>query len=275
MTGKYFKIHTNFMKLPFCKYHGAGNDFIIIDNLSGQYHLSGNQIIALCHRRFGIGADGLMLLERADAPWSYAMSFFNSDGTRGTMCGNGGRCLVAFAAQLGIESHYFTAIDGTHRAFLLERKDNYSKVQLGLNDVHQVRHYQQDSYVVDTGSLHLVRFVPDVKAVDIAAEGPYWRHHRDFGKEGVNVNFVEILDQGCLFVRTFERGVEDETWACGTGSTAAAIAALEHTGTGLNHWHIQTKGGNLEVSYQKINTVFTEVFLIGGAVRVFEGVTEI
>ena len=263
------------MKLPFCKYHGAGNDFIIIDNLSGQHHLSENQISALCHRRYGIGADGLMLLEHAESPWSYAMGFFNSDGTRGTMCGNGGRCLVAFADHLGIENHYVKAIDGTHQGFVLERKDNYSKGQLRLNDVHGIRHYQKDSYVVDTGSMHLVRFVPDVKAVDIATEGPYWRHHRDFGKQGVNVNFVEILDEGCLFVRTFERGVEDETWACGTGSTAAAIPALEHTGKELNHWHIQTKGGNLEVSYKKKNTVFTDVFLTGGAVRIFEGVVEI
>ncbi|HNR27880.1 MAG TPA: diaminopimelate epimerase [Bacteroidales bacterium] len=263
------------MKLPFCKYHGAGNDFIIIDNLSGQYELTSFQISALCHRRFGIGADGLMLLERADAPWNYSMAFFNLDGTSGTMCGNGGRCLVAFANHLGINKHSFTAVDGAHQAYVIENKDNYSRVKLQLNNVDGIKPYQKDYYIVDTGSMHLVCFVPDVKAVDIATEGPYWRHHKDFGKKGINVNFVEILDTGCLFVRTFERGVEDETWACGTGSTAAAIAASVHTGTGLNHWHIQTKGGNLEVSFQKNDNAFTEVFLTGGAVRVFEGVMEI
>jgi len=272
---QYFKIHTKYMKLPFCKYHGAGNDFIIIDNLQGTYHLSRQQINSLCHRRFGIGADGLMLLEKADPPFGYSMNFFNADGTEGTMCGNGGRCLVAFAGSLRIGKHHFSSVDGSHRADIIETEGNSSKVRLQLNDVDEVSKYAIDSYVVDTGSLHLVRFVKDVQAVDIAVEGPFWRWHNDFGKEGVNVNFVEILDPGCLFVRTFERGVEDETWACGTGSTAAAIAAHVHTGSGLEHWFIQTKGGNLEVEFDHAASSFREVFLTGGAVRVFEGVAEI
>lgn len=263
------------MKLPFCKYHGAGNDFILIDNMSGDHQLSGNQINTMCHRRFGIGADGLMLIESAPLPYSYSMNFYNSDGTAGTLCGNGGRCLVAFAESLGLKDHFFYSIDGAHRAYILEKSGNYTKVRLELNDVEGVRNYDGNSFVVDTGSLHLVKFVSDVQAVDVASEGKFWRWHKDFGKEGINVNFVEILDREYLFVRTFERGVEDETWACGTGSTAAAIATSVFTGNDLTRWFIQTKGGNLEVEFQKKDNSFRDVFLTGGAVRVFEGEVEI
>ncbi|MDD4168199.1 MAG: diaminopimelate epimerase [Bacteroidales bacterium] len=263
------------MKLPFCKYHGAGNDFILIDNRSEKYHLSENQINTLCHRRFGIGADGLILLEKAPLPFSYFMNFFNSDGMAGSMCGNGGRCLVAFAGSLGLNSHHFCAIDGAHHACILEKSGSHTKVRLQLNDVGKVSIYDGNSFIVDTGSLHLVRFVSDVQAVDVASEGKFWRWHKNFGKEGINVNFVEILDQGCLYVRTFERGVEDETWACGTGSTAAAIAASVFTGKDLTRWFIQAKGGNLEVEFRKNETTFGDVYLTGGAIRVFEGVAEI
>ena len=270
-----FKIHTKTMKLPFCKYHGAGNDFILINNLSGNYRLTEKQINALCHRRFGIGADGLILLEKEEPPYGYFMNFFNSDGTEGTMCGNGGRCLVAFADSLGLKNHYFRSIDGPHTGQVLERTGQYTKVKLQLNNVENIRIYDKNSYVTNTGSMHLVKFTDNVNAIDIAVEGPFWRWHRDFGKEGVNVNFVEVLDHGCLFVRTFERGVEDETWACGTGSAAAAIAASAHIKSNLDHWFIQTKGGNLEVEFTQNEDRYSDVYLTGGAVLTFEGEVEI
>ncbi|HPJ55209.1 MAG TPA: diaminopimelate epimerase [Bacteroidales bacterium] len=263
------------MKLPFCKYHGAGNDFILINNLSGDYHVTEKQINALCHRRFGIGADGLMLLERDEPPYGYFMNFFNSDGTEGTMCGNGGRCLVAFADSLGLKNHFFRSIDGPHTGLVMEKSGQYAKVKLQLNDVERISLYDKNCYVADTGSLHLVKFTDNVKDVDMAVEGPFWRWHKDFGEEGINVNFVEILDNGCLYVRTFERGVEDETWACGTGSAAAAISARMHTKSLLDHWFIQTKGGNLEVEFRQNGDSFADVFLTGGAVRTFEGHAEI
>ncbi len=263
------------MKLPFCKYHGAGNDFILINNLSGNYHLIKRQINALCHRRFGIGADGLILLEKDKPPFDYFMNFFNSDGTEGTMCGNGGRCLVAFADRVGLKNHNFRSFDGPHTGQVLERTGLYAKVKLQLNDVNKISLYDKNIYVTDTGSLHLVKFTNNVKDVDIASEGPFWRWHRDFGEEGINVNFVEILDNGCLFVRTFEKGVEDETWACGTGSAASAIAAWAHTKSKLEHWFIQTKGGNLEVEFRQNGDGFSDVYLTGGAVLTFEGEVEI
>lgn len=263
------------MKLPFCKYHGAGNDFILIDNRKGNIKLTSKQIQSLCHRRFGVGADGLILLESAQAPFQYYMAFYNSDGTEGTMCGNGGRCLVAFADKLGITDHHFLAIDGEHSAFVLEKSGNNTLVKLQLGDVEEVQTYEKNSYVVQTGSPHLVRFVPDVQAIDVHTEGAYWRSHPDFGTKGVNVNFVEILDQGCLYVRTFERGVEAETWACGTGSVASALAVHVHTNSQLVHWTIQTKGGNLQVEYAPENTGFKKVFLTGGAVLVFTGYADL
>lgn len=270
-----FKFHTKSMKLPFCKYHGAGNDFILINNLSGNYRLTEKQINALCHRRFGIGADGLMFLEKDEPPFGYFMHFFNSDGTEGTMCGNGGRCLVAFADSLGLKDHYFRSIDGPHTGQVLERSGPYAKVKLQLNDVKKIRQYDKNSYVADTGSLHLVKFIDNVNNVDMASEGPFWRWHKDFGEGGVNVNFVEVLDNGCLFVRTFERGVEDETWACGTGSAAAAIAASAHTKSRSGHWFIQTKGGNLEVEFRQKGDGYAAIYLTGGAVLTFEGEVEI
>lgn len=263
------------MLLPFCKYHGAGNDFILIDNLKGDIRLTSEQISSLCHRRFGIGADGLMLLETAKKPYDYYMAFYNSDGSEGTMCGNGGRCLVAFADRTGLKSHDFLAIDGEHHASILEKSGNYSRVKLQLGNIDQVREYEKNSYIVNTGSLHLVRFVPNVQAVDVATEGAYWRNHSSFGKEGINVNFVEILDPGCLFVRTFERGVEAETWACGTGSVASSLAARVHTQSDRNLWNVQTKGGNLQAEFRPRGVGFDNVFLTGSAVMVFQGNLEL
>ena len=165
------------------------------------------------------------------------------------------------------------AIDGEHQASVLEKTENNTLVKLQLGDVKEISKYKENSYVAQTGSLHLVHIVPDVQAVDVHAEGSYWRHHSDFGADGINVNFVEILDQGCLFVRTFERGVEAETWACGTGSVASALVASVHTAM-VDPLELQTKGGNLEVDFQ-LRVPFNQVFLTGSAILVFRGEAEL
>ncbi len=217
------------MKLKAYKYHGAGNDFIVIDNRSLNLNLSKEIIHQLCDRRFGIGGDGLMMLE-SSVRYDFSMRFFNSDGGEGTMCGNGGRCLVAFAAHCGIKNFEFEAIDGLHKAELLEFSPNECQVRLGMIDVSEVKEYSPKSYFLNTGSPHLVNFVENLKDFDVQEQGKLWRNHPLF-PGGTNVNFVQIdwgqvLNTGTsiLSIRTYERGVEDETYACGTGATAAAIA---------------------------------------------------
>lgn len=211
------------------KYQGAGNDFIIFDNRSGEISLSKEKINNLCDRRFGIGADGLMLLESSDR-YSFSMRYFNSDGGEGTMCGNGGRCLVAFAARMGIKNFDFEAIDGPHSAVIHQYSDTVSVVELGIIDVSAIREYSPKSLIINTGSPHLVIFVEKLKDFDVIGQGKLWRHHPHF-PEGINVNFVQggwgrssISEDADIAVRTYERGVEDETYACGTGVTASAIA---------------------------------------------------
>lgn len=217
------------MKIKAYKYHGAGNDFIIIDNRSLNITLSREIIHHLCDRRFGIGGDGLMMLETS-VKYDFSMRFFNSDGGEGTMCGNGGRCLVAFAAHCGIKNFEFEAIDGLHKAELLEFSPQECQVKLGIIDVSEVKEYSPKSFFLNTGSPHLVIFVENLKDFDVQEQGKLWRHHPLF-PGGTNVNFVQVdwgqvLNTGTslLSIRTYERGVEDETYACGTGATASAIA---------------------------------------------------
>jgi len=258
------------MRLPFFKYQGAGNDFILLDNRSGDIRLDTEQVAGLCHRRFGIGADGLMLLEAA-ADADFHMVYYNADGHESTMCGNGGRCIAAFAARLGLirDQASFTAVDGRHRAELLPD----GLVRLEMQDVQEIRH--EDGYdLLHTGSPHYIKWVADVQAVDVFREGRAVRSLPAFRPKGINVNFVQRLDDS-LWVRTYERGVEDETLSCGTGVTAAAIAASGEQ-TGAFHTRIQTPGGTLEVSFRK-DTPHTarEVVLTGPAVFVFEGVKDV
>jgi len=217
-------------KIKFSKYQGAGNDFVLVDNRSGFF--DGNDTVLvkkMCDRRFGIGADGLMLLEGAENA-DFRMRYFNADGREGSMCGNGGRCIVAFARDLGIvaEKAAFLAVDGAHEAAIVS-----GQVDLGMVDVREVaREDDGDFYLLDTGSPHLVREVTGLRDVDMATEGHRIRNSPRFRKAGVNVNFVEREGDG-YFLRTYERGVEGETLACGTGATAAAMVfALAENKTG-------------------------------------------
>ena len=232
--------------ITFYKYQGTGNDFIIIDNRNGEIHLSKQEVEQLCHRRFGIGADGLMLLDAQDG-YDFAMKYYNADGNESTMCGNGGRCLTRFAKDCGIErnEYRFLAIDGEHKAIFATN----GWVELKMNDVLKTETFQND-FVLNTGSPHYVQKVSDENIIDVFKEGRIIRNSPVFIKEGINVNFVAIKEDG-LYVRTYERGVEDETLSCGTGVTAAAIA-LGKKMEGLNIVSINTLGGKLQVKFNAI-----------------------
>ncbi len=221
------------MGLIFYKYQGAGNDFLIADNRDGSLHLTQEQIVALCDRRYGIGADGLMLLEDS-AEHDFRMVYYNSDGSGGMMCGNGGRCMVAFAADMGVTHFDFEAADGFHTAQILEASQGVKTVRLKMKDVASIELHKELSgvvvpssgYFLDTGTRHYVRFVADLDSYDIVSEGRDIRYHaKELQPVGANVNYVEPSN-GILKVRTYEKGVEDETFACGTGIVASCVAAF-------------------------------------------------
>lgn len=253
--------------MHFHKYQGAGNDFILIDNRSGEIQLSTEQIRLLCDRRFGIGADGLMLLNRRDS-YDFEMKYFNADGHAGSLCGNGGRCIVRFAFDLGIkkETYHFLASDGDHQATILPN----GQISLQMLDVTDIRS-DQDEYILDTGSPHVVRFVEGLDELDVFSLGKSIRHEPRFAPKGINVNFVERTDRAeRIRVRTFERGVEDETLACGTGVTACALALAIQDQKSMNTI-LDACGGTLQVEYQTSDfKTFTNIRLIGPAEKVFE-----
>ncbi|HEV7333521.1 MAG TPA: diaminopimelate epimerase [Flavisolibacter sp.] len=259
------------MVLNFFKYQGTGNDFVILDNRNGQIHLTRDQVAFLCDRRFGIGADGLMLLN-SHPDYDFEMKYYNADGGESTMCGNGGRCLVKFAADSGIDraEYRFIAIDGEH----LARIDDKGNVALKMNDVSAVQN-EQDHFILNTGSPHYVDLVQDVMKLDVVKKGREVRYSDKFSKEGINVNFVEkTATPGDIIVRTYERGVEDETFSCGTGVTAAALV-YQPNQEGLNKVNVQTKGGNLRVEFEKTENGFQNIWLIGPAVKVYTGNVEV
>ena len=256
------------MQLSFYKYQGTGNDFILIDNRLNDISLTAEQIYFLCHRRFGIGADGLMLLE-LEPGCDFKMVYFNSDGHPSSMCGNGGRCITAFAKQLGIIENKakFIAIDGLHDATI----DENEIVSLKMQDVKSVE-IGDDFFYLNTGSPHYVKIVNDLEKLEVKQNGSSIRYNQRFKEEGTNVNFIERLEDH-LFVRTYERGVEDETFSCGTGVTAAAlVAAIKGISNGKNNCLIKTLGGNLEVKFERVlEQNFYNIWLIGPAEMVFKG----
>lgn len=256
------------MTIEFYKYQGTGNDFILLDNRKGAYtNITREQIEKLCNRRFGIGADGLMLLQLKEG-YDFEMLYYNSNGLAGSMCGNGGRCIVKFASKLGIkkEEYLFLAVDGEHKAKVHLNKE----VSLKMNDVSSVT-FNQDYFVLDTGSPHFVKYVRDIRNYDVADEGRKIRNSKNFVANGINVNFIEEVNKDTIYVRTYERGVEDETFSCGTGVTASALVAA-HNDNGFNRVEIQTNGGNLNVEFQKISeTEFRDIWLSGPATFVFKG----
>lgn len=259
------------MQLQFDKYQGTGNDFILIDNRKSSIKLSVAQIAFLCDRRFGIGADGLMLLENADG-YDFRMVYYNADGNESTMCGNGGRCIVAFAQKLGVVGNNasFIAIDGAHTATVNED----GTVSLQMQDVQEVLY--ADGYTqLNTGSPHYVVFVDDVTTTDVFNTGRSIRNSERYQPKGINVNFVQRVTDSSIHVRTYERGVEDETYSCGTGVTAAAIAASRNA-TGHIRTDIKTPGGNLLVSFDKKDAShIVNVILHGPATFVYTGSIEL
>jgi diaminopimelate epimerase len=258
------------MKLNFVKYQGAGNDFILIDNRSRKYDTL--DVAKLCDPKFGIGADGLMLLQDVEGH-DFDMVYYNSDGNTSTMCGNGGRCIVDFAKRLNIigPDTVFRAVDGKHIA-----KWREGKVELNMQDVTSVKAIGHD-YELNTGSPHYVVFVNNVGDVNVVSEARKIRYNDKYSEEGINVNFVEIKDASTIRVRTYERGVENETLSCGTGVTASAIALAKKIGIneGEPVISIETPGGKLEVKYKVHGGHFSNVWLTGPATKVFEGTIDL
>jgi diaminopimelate epimerase len=249
------------MKIPFYKYQGAGNDFIVLDGRTNSYTLSEQQISFLCHRRLGIGADGLMIL-REKAGVDFEMIYYNADGREGSLCGNGGRCLTRFAYDLGIRSPLFTfwAVDGMHEAFL----DTQTQwIHLKMNPVSQIEIYQGD-WVLNTGSPHYVQAVEEVDAMHVVKAGRAIRYSARFTQQGINVNFVQQT-ASTLRIRTYERGVEDETLSCGTGVTAVAWH-LKEQNFNTELVKIKCLGGSLEVRFIK-----NQAYLKGPVSLVFKG----
>jgi diaminopimelate epimerase len=255
------------MRIPFSKYHGAGNDFIIIDNRKNQFSPETSLINKLCHRQFGIGADGLMLLEQ-NPDSDFKMRFFNSDGKESTMCGNGGRCIVLFAKSLGIinDQTRFIGVDGLHHATIVDE----NTVNLKMKDVDNIEH-DDDFYLINSGSPHYVTFVKDIDSIDVTLEGRLIRQSILTDSGGVNVNFVQITSDG-IKIRTYERGVEGETLACGTGAVASAIATNHWLEDQKKDYQINARGGILYVSFIKSNDEkYTNIWLKGPAIHVFDG----
>jgi len=260
------------MTIDFFKYQGTGNDFVLIDDRANTFPASDQALIEhLCHRRFGIGADGLILLQN-DSKYDFRMVYFNADGAEGSMCGNGGRCIVRFAHDLGIfeQETRFLAVDGEHKAMV-----QGDEISLKMSDVDRIEDRDGLTFL-NTGSPHVVRFVDDLESLDVVGEGRAIRYSAPFQpgestRGGTNVNFAQVIDGKTLFVRTYERGVEDETYSCGTGVTAVALVAHQQLAM-PDPVFIRTLGGNLRVSFNpQADGGFDDIYLIGPAKKVFTG----
>lgn len=261
------------MKTRFYKYQGAGNDFILIDNRKNSIDHQNPALMArLCDRRFGIGGDGIMFLQEK-AGYDFEMIYYNADGQPSSMCGNGGRCIVAFAKYLGLidTETDFLAVDGPHHAKISADGDWVSLQMIDVNEICR----DGEAYVLNTGSPHYIELASDLKNKDVYHDGHAIRNNGTYKKHGINVNFVEPLSDG-YFVRTFERGVEDETYACGTGVTAVALAmAKRNNQTGKLNTPIKVLGGDLNIRFETDGKHFSHIFLEGPAKLVFEGEVEI
>ena len=262
------------MLVHFSKYHGTGNDFVMLDGRELDTSLFDTKVIRqLCDRRFGIVGDGLIILEESKH-YDFTMRYFNANGREGTMCGNGGRCITAFARGLGICGTHttFEGIDGVHEASVLSN----GEIRLRLVDVSGIDQLA-DGYLLNTGSPHFVHFVNNIEQIAVETEGAVIRHQERFGAGGVNVNFVgQGRTSHEITVRTFERGVEGETWSCGTGVAAAAITACIKDGADIYSYKITTRGGELNVNFKsQKDQHFTEIYLTGPASHVYDGTIDI
>jgi len=255
------------MNLIFYKYQGAGNDFVMIDNRNSIFPKTDTKLVEkLCDRKFGIGADGLLLIEKSESS-DFKMIYYNADGNESTMCGNGGRCIVAFAKQLNIinDQATFEAIDGMHYATITA-----DEINLQMVDIENVQQFENHLFL-NSGSPHHVTYCDDVNAIDVFTKGKIIRYGAPYNEEGTNVNFVEQTAANTFKIRTYERGVENETLACGTGATAVAIASFKSGKTQNKKLFIETLGGLLTVSFNENNGKFTNIFLKGAATFVFKG----
>jgi len=256
--------------MTFYKYQGTGNDFILVDNRLQEIDKNDTKRIAeLCDRRFGIGADGFILLEN-DENTDFKMVYYNADGNESSMCGNGGRCITAFAKFIGVIENKaeFMAIDGLHKA-----KIESGIIHLQMQDVSRVETYK-DHLFLDTGSPHHVELVSALKDFEVKFNGAKIRYSQPYNEVGSNVNFVEQESADCFAVRTYERGVEDETLSCGTGVTAVALAMHNSGKTKSNVVNLKTLGGQLKVTFNSNDKGYNNIWLVGPAQHVFKGEIE-
>lgn len=253
------------MLISFYKYQGTGNDFILIDNRDSSFPKENTELVKkICDRRFGIGGDGLILLENHQE-LDFQMIYYNSDGNESTMCGNGGRCIVAFAHFLTIfnDKTKFNAIDGVHEAEI-----SGNQVRLKMKNVFEIKQVNSD-YELDTGSPHYVKLVENLDILDVYQEGKKIRNSNRYQDHGINVNFVEKISDNEIFVRTYERGVEDETYSCGTGVTASSLSLMKDNS--IQKITVKTLGGMLSVEAEKTENSFENIWLEGPAIQVFNG----
>lgn len=260
--------------LHFCKYHGAGNDFVLIDNRSGNNALSNEEVALLCHRQLGIGGDGLMMLGKSDNA-DFEMIYYNSDGHQASMCGNGGRCIVAFAKHLNIidKRTTFEAYDGLHSAEIIEWNNNCGVVKLGMEISTDIEECLK-GWKIDTGSPHYIKFInSDIIKYDVVTNGRRLRYDKAFQPQGTNVDFISKINDNEIFVATYERGVENETLSCGTGVTASALIHnhTQNTTDGNYEVKVHTKGGLFNVFFKKDNGLYKHIQLQGPVTLVFEG----
>lgn len=257
------------MNLKFFKYQGSGNDFIMLDNREKLIKLNEKNIKFLCNRHFGIGADGLIILQN-DTISDFYMQYFNANGIEGSMCGNGGRAIIKFASDLKIihKISTFRAIDGLHEGRIV---DNY--IELKMIDIKEIKK-NDNHYILDTGSPHYVKFVNNLQKYKVYENGKKIRYSKNF-PQGINVNFVEKIFDNILFVRTYERGVENETLSCGTGITASALAYAYQNSIQNNNINVKSLGGNLCVKFKRTNNLFYDIYLKGDVKFVFQGKIQI
>jgi len=258
--------------IEFDKYHGAGNDFVMLDMTKSQLELDVATVERLCNRRFGIGADGLIAVCKSEKS-DFKMRYYNSDGREASFCGNGSRCTVAFAYEKGIitkKDTLFEAYDGLHHGSIINDKGDLKTISMQMSDARAEQH---DNYIlVDTGSPHYVTQVQDLETIDVKALGARIRYDKKISSNGVNVDFIHF-DGKTIHIRTYERGVEDETLACGTGVTAAAIATAIWFGG--EKFDVKARGGDLAVDFKRESLVFSNIILTGPACRVFSGEIDI
>lgn len=255
------------MEQTFYKYQGTGNDFILIDDRTNVFPIKDVSLIGkLCDRRFGIGADGLILIQNAAAS-DFKMVYFNADGNESTLCGNGARCTIAFANFLNCikDRTTFEAVDGLHSAHI-----DGDIISLQMHDVNEIQAFENHTFL-DTGSPHHVQMVEELKTFDVYANGKRIREGSPYYKAGTNVNFVEQLAKDQFAIRTYERGVEDETLSCGTGATAVALAMHQNKKTTATKIKINVQGGILEIQFETTDKGYSQIFLSGPAEQVYSG----